>query len=47
LYVDSGGLDLLARLGGAGGYATTRDRLERARIPYEAWLENQEKTLES
>jgi flavin reductase (DIM6/NTAB) family NADH-FMN oxidoreductase RutF len=47
LYVDSGGLDLLARMGGAGGYATTRDRLERARIPYEAWLENQEKTLES
>jgi flavin reductase (DIM6/NTAB) family NADH-FMN oxidoreductase RutF len=47
LYVDSGGLDLLARMGGAGGYATTRDRLERTRIPYEAWLENQEKTLES
>jgi flavin reductase (DIM6/NTAB) family NADH-FMN oxidoreductase RutF len=47
LHVDSGGLDLLARMGGAGGYATTRDRLERARIPYEAWLENQEKTLES
>ena len=39
MYVDSGGLDLLARTGGAGGYATTRDRLERARIPYADWLE--------
>jgi flavin reductase (DIM6/NTAB) family NADH-FMN oxidoreductase RutF len=39
MYVDSSGLDLLARMGGAGGYATTRDRLERARIPYADWLE--------
>ncbi len=39
MYVDSSGLDLLARMGGAGGYATTRDRLERARVPYQAWLE--------
>jgi flavin reductase (DIM6/NTAB) family NADH-FMN oxidoreductase RutF len=40
-YVDSAGLDLLARMGGAGGYATTRDRLERARIPYAEWMETQ------
>ena len=39
MYVDSSGLDLLARMGGAGGYATTRDRLERARVPYQEWLE--------
>ncbi len=43
LYVDSSGLDLLARMGGAGGYATTRDRLEKARVSYRDWLEGQGK----
>lgn len=39
LYVHSVKLDLLARMGGASLYATTRDLLELPRIPYSAWLE--------
>lgn len=34
LYVDSAKLDLLARMGGAAAYATTRDALELPRISY-------------
>ncbi len=41
LYVHSAKLDLLARMGGADAYATTRDPLELPRIPYSAWLEQQ------
>ena len=39
LYVHSAKLDLIARMGGASAYATTRDALECPRIPYAAWLE--------
>lgn len=39
LYVHSAKLDLLARMGGASAYATTRDALELPRISYSAWLE--------
>ena len=42
LYVDSAKLDLLARMGGAAAYATTRDALELPRISYRAWLERDE-----
>ena len=41
LYVHSAKLDLLARMGGASAYATTRDALELPRISYAAWLEQQ------
>lgn len=41
LYVNSAKLDLLARMGGAAAYATTRDPLELPRIAYSAWLEQQ------
>lgn len=41
LYVHSAKLDLLARMGGAAAYATTRDVLEWPRIAYSAWLEQQ------
>ena len=41
LYVHSAKLDLIARMGGASSYATTRDALELPRIPYKAWLEQQ------
>ena len=40
LYVHSAKLDLLARMGGAAAYATTRDSLELQRISYNAWLES-------
>ena len=39
LYVHSAKLDLLARMGGASAYITTRDALELPRIAYTAWLE--------
>ena len=42
LYVHSAKLDLLARMGGASAYITTRDALELPRIAYTAWLEQQE-----
>lgn len=42
LYVHSAKLDLLARMGGASAYATTRDPLELPRIPYSAWLAQKE-----
>lgn len=42
LYVHSAKLDLLARMGGAAAYATTRDALELPRISYRAWLERDE-----
>ena len=41
LYVDSAKLDLLARMGGAGAYSTTRDALEQPRVAYADWLEMQ------
>ncbi len=40
-YVDSSGLDALGRMGGAGGYSTTRDSLTQTRLTYEAWQELQ------
>ena len=39
LYVHSAKLDLLARMGGASAYITTRDVLELPRIAYTVWLE--------
>jgi flavin reductase (DIM6/NTAB) family NADH-FMN oxidoreductase RutF len=41
LYVDTYKLDLMARMGGGGGYATTRDEVQLERIAYEQWLKSQ------
>jgi flavin reductase (DIM6/NTAB) family NADH-FMN oxidoreductase RutF len=41
MYIDSSGLDALGRMGGAGGYSTTRDALTLGRIPYDLWLAQQ------
>ncbi len=38
-YVDTPSLDLIGRMGGRGGYATTRDAFEIARLSYPQWLE--------
>ena len=37
-YVDTPSLDLIGRMGGRGGYATTRDAFEIARLSYPQWL---------
>ena len=42
LYVHSAKLDLLARMGGASAYATTRDALEWPRMSYSEWLERKD-----
>ena len=36
-YVDSGGLDLIGRMGGAGGYCDTSGTFELARLSFEEW----------
>lgn len=36
-YIDTAALDLIGRLGGRGGYATTRDTFTIERVSYEAW----------
>lgn len=36
-YVDTARLDLIGRMGGRGGYATTRDPFELARISFADW----------
>ncbi|AZI43055.1 flavin reductase family protein [Deinococcus psychrotolerans] len=41
LYVDTASLDLIGRMGGRGGYATTRDAFEIPRLSYQQWLETQ------
>ncbi|AWN24373.1 flavin reductase family protein [Deinococcus irradiatisoli] len=38
-YVDTASLDLIGRMGGRGGYATTRDAFEIPRLTYRQWLE--------
>ena len=37
-YVNTPSLDLIGRMGGRGGYATTRDRFEIERLTYAQWL---------
>lgn len=41
-YLDTAALDLVGRMGGRGGYSTTRDAFELQRVPYEEWLRGQE-----
>lgn len=36
-HLDTGALDLIGRMGGRGGYATTRDAFSIERLPYAAW----------
>lgn len=45
-HVDSAQLDLIGRMGGRGGYATTRDAFEIRRIPFAEWQAQQEKDRE-
>ncbi len=40
LHVDSEKLDLIGRMGGAGGYTETRQTFEIARISYDLWRED-------
>lgn len=40
-YVDTPSLDLIGRMGGRGGYATTRDAFEIPRLTYQQWLSEQ------
>jgi flavin reductase (DIM6/NTAB) family NADH-FMN oxidoreductase RutF len=40
MYVDTRGLDIVGRMGGAGGYATTRDEVQLGRIAYQDWLKS-------
>lgn len=40
-HVDTASLDLIGRMGGRGGYATTRDAFEILRLTYQQWLETQ------
>ena len=37
-YVDTPSLDLIGRMGGRGGYATTRDAFEIPRLTYQQWM---------
>lgn len=41
-YVNSPALRLIGRMGGRGGYATTRDAFEIPRLSYEQWLLEQQ-----
>lgn len=41
-YVNTAALDLIGRMGGRGGYTTTRDAFEIKRIPFQEWLAQQE-----
>ncbi|HEX8550827.1 MAG TPA: flavin reductase family protein [Abditibacteriaceae bacterium] len=43
LYVDTSGLHLIGRMGGAGGYTRTRDSFEIPRLSYEQWKSRSEK----
>lgn len=36
-HIDTAALDLIGRMGGRGGYATTRDSFEIARVSFEEW----------
>ena len=45
-HVDTAALDLIGRMGGRGGYATTRDTFTIDRIGYEAWQAAQEEKPE-
>jgi len=38
-YIDTPKLDLIGRMHGRGGYATTRDQFQIARIPFDQWDE--------
>lgn len=40
--VNTAALDLIGRMGGRGGYATTRDQMDLPRVSYAEWLEGQE-----
>ncbi len=42
LYVDTYKLDLMGRMGGGGGYVTTRDEVQVERILYADWLRSRE-----
>ena len=39
-YVDTDGLDLIGRMGGAGGYAATDQSFEIARLSYQQWRDD-------
>lgn len=39
-YVDTEAIDLIGRMGGAGGYTETRQTFEIARVSYELWSED-------
>lgn len=41
-HVDTARLDLIGRMGGRGGYTTTRDAFEIRRIPFQEWLNKQD-----
>ena len=41
LYVDTNALHLIGRMGGSGGYSTTRDTFEIARMSYDEWRAQQ------
>ncbi|THF87727.1 flavin reductase family protein [Deinococcus sp. KSM4-11] len=41
-YLDTASLDLIGRMGGRGGYATTRDAFTIDRVSYEQWRAAQE-----
>lgn len=41
-YVNTAALDLIGRMGGRGGYATTRDGFTIDRVTYEAWQRAQQ-----
>lgn len=41
-HIHTAALDLIGRTGGRGGYATTRDSFEIARIPFAQWQRKQE-----
>jgi flavin reductase (DIM6/NTAB) family NADH-FMN oxidoreductase RutF len=40
MYVDTRGLDIVGRMGGGDGYATTRDEVQLERIAYQGWLKS-------
>ncbi|MBZ9749922.1 flavin reductase family protein [Deinococcus sp. HMF7604] len=42
-HIDTARLDLVGRLGGGGGYATTRDTFSLDRVSFEAWQAGQDR----
>ena len=45
-HIETAALDLIGRMGGRGGYATTRDAFQIERVSYAAWLAEQEREEE-